>query len=146
MQEILIRKLHDYIRVNNPDLLVVLEQGNRLTEFLHENVLSVDHLIDELLAADKPAGFIEELCMADLTKPLKPSRFNYLKELLEEEFPKDFERLQGSGILTMEIINMLTVCDPVFDEMNFSEEMEDDRHLRYAIMGAAHESLNKREE
>jgi hypothetical protein len=143
MQEVLIRKLYDYIRENNPDLLATLEEENRLTDYLQENTASVDGLIKQLLTENKPPSQIEELCMAELTKQLKPSRFNYLKTLLEEEFQKEFVRLHESGILTTELINMIAVCDPVFDELNFSQENEDDRHLRYAITGAVYEYLNK---
>lgn len=145
MQEILLRKLHDYIRDNNPDILITLEEENRITDYLQENVASVDSLVNQLLAENKPPSVIEEVCMAALTKQLKPSRFNYLKVLLEEEFPKDFERLQDSSILITELINMITVCDTVFDELRFSETNEDDRTLRYAVIGEVHEYLNKSE-
>ena len=143
MQELLIRKLHDYIRDNNPDLLLILQEANRVTEFLSENVASVDELINQLVSDNKPLSTIEELCMEELTKQIRPSRFNYLKALVEEEFPNEFERWEQTGILTTELINMITVCDPVFDEMRFSTENEDNRNLRYAIIGAMHEYLNK---
>lgn len=143
MQELLIRKLHDYIRDNNPDLLLILQEANRVTEFLSENVASVDELINQLVSDNKPLSTIEELCMEELTKQIRPSRFNYLKALLEEEFSNEFERLEQAGILTTELINMITVCDMVFDEMRFSTENEDNRNLRYAIIGAMHEYLNK---
>jgi hypothetical protein len=135
MQEILIRKLHDYIRENNPDLLAVLREENRVTEYLRENVDSIDSIITQLLADHRAPSVIEELCMEELTKQLKPSRFNYLKTILEEEYPSYFERLQQYGLLTTELINMITACDAVFDEFNFSATNEDDRQLRYAIMG-----------
>jgi hypothetical protein len=143
MQEKLIRKLHDYIRENNPDLLITLQEENRVTDYLRENVASVDGLLNQLLAENKAPSVIEELCMEELTRPLKPSRFNYIKELLEEEFSKDFERLESSGLLTTELINMIAVCDAVFDELQFSMDNEDDRTLRYAVIGSMHEYLNK---
>jgi SAM-dependent methyltransferase len=141
MQEILIRKLHEYISENNPDLLLTLQQENKVTEYLHSTVSSVDGLINELLQANKPTSLIEELCINDLTKTLKPSRFNYLKAILEEEFPGDFEKLLQNGLLKTEIINMISICEPVFDELGFSIEKEDDRYLRYAVTGAVHEYI-----
>ena len=139
MQEILIRKLHEYIRENNPDLLLTLEEENRVTDYLEENIASVDDLIKQLLADNKPSAFIEEHCMEEMTRPLKPSRYNYLKAILEDEFPGELNRLQYTGILQTEIINLITICDPVFQELNFSEENDNDRYLRYAITGAVHE-------
>ena len=114
MQEILIRKLLDYIQDNNPELLLTLEEENRVTDYLYENVASIGGLLNQLLADDKPSAFIEEYCMEEMTRQLKPSRYNYLKAILEDEFPSDFERFHHAGILQTEIINLITVCDPVF--------------------------------
>jgi hypothetical protein len=144
MQELLIRKLHEYIRDNNPDLLLTLQEENRVTDYLHENVASVDGLLNQLLAENKAPSVILELCLEELTKPLRPSRFNYIKAILEEEFPRDYERFDNSGLLTNELINMIAACDTVFDELNFSDENEDDRTLRYAVTGSVHEYLNKK--
>lgn len=144
MEEILIRKLHDYIRENNPDLLLTLEEENRVTAYLYETVNSIDGMINQLLADNKTSSVIEERCMEEMTRPLKPSRFNYLKALLEDEFPGEFERLHHTGILKTEIINLITVCDPVFHEMDFSEENDNDRYLRYTVTGAVHEYLNRK--
>lgn len=143
MQETLIQLFHDYIRDNHPDLLLILQEENRLRDYLHENVASLDELIRHLVLEEKPTSQIEQLCLEELTKPLRPSRFLYLKEVLEEEFPAASERFRQHGVLTTELINLVTVCDEVFDEMNFSEETEDDRYLRYAITGALHEYLNR---
>ena len=143
MQELLIRRLYDYIRDNNPDLLLILLEENRLTDYLHENVSSIDQLINQLLSENKGPSLIEELCLQELTRPLLPSRFNYLSTLLEEEFQQEHDRLERAGILTTELINMIIACDPVFDEMEFSTANEDDRYLRYAVMGAVHEYFNE---
>lgn len=139
MQEMLIRKLHEYIRDNNPDLLMTLEEENRVSDYLQENVASIDSLINQLLADNNPASVIEERCMEEMTRQLKPSRYNYLKEILEHEFPGEFERFNHTSILQTEIINLIIVCDPVFYELNFSEENDNDRYLRYAVTGAVHE-------
>lgn len=141
MQELLIRKLIDYIKESNPDLLVTLQEENRVTDYLQENVASVDGLINELLTANTAPSVIEELCMEELTRPLRPSRFLYIKRILEEEFPKEFEKLHSNGLLTTELINMISACDSVFDELQFSEANEDDRTLRYAVTGTVHEYL-----
>lgn len=141
MQEMLIRKLHDYIRDNNPDLLLTLEEENRVTDYLHENVASIGSLMNELLGEHKPLSVIEECCMEEMTRELRPSRYNYLKAILEDEFPSEFEGYVHAGILHTEIINLVTACDPVFHEMVFSEENSDDQYLRYAIIGAVYEYL-----
>lgn len=139
MRETLIRKLHEYVSDNNPDLLLTLQEGNRLTNYLQSTVSSVDGLIDQLLSENKSLAEIEEICLNELTKSLKPSRFNYLKNIVEEEFPDKYSRLYQNGLLNAEIINLISACNSAFDELNFSEQNEDHRHLRYAIIGAIHE-------
>ena len=143
MQETLLRKLHEYIRDNNPDLLLTLQEENRLTDYLNESVASVDGLINQLVAENQPPSMIEEQCMEELTKPLKPSSYSYIKSILEEEFPNDFERMLNNNVLTTELINMITVCDAVFEEFEFSDATEDNRFLRYAVTGAVYEYPNK---
>ncbi len=143
MQETLLRKLHEYIRDNNPDLLLTLQEENRLTDYLNESVASVDGLVNQLVAENQPPSVIEEQCMEELTKPLRPSRYSYIKSILEEDFANDFERMLNSNVLTTELINIITACEEVFDELKFSEATEDNRFLRYAITGAVYEYLNK---
>src|SRR5690348_4757354 len=134
MQETLIRKLHEYIRKNNPDLLVLLQAENHLQEYLHSTVASVDSLVEQLLSENKTPVEIEEICLDELTKSLRPSKYNYLKAILEEEFSNEFERLSQSGLLQTEVINLVAACTPVFEELDFSEENEDDYYLHYAII------------
>jgi len=39
-----------------------------------------------------------------------------------------FEKFQDAGVLTYEILNMIKMCNPIFDAFHFSEEMEDDSY------------------
>lgn len=146
MHETLYQKLQDYIRENNPDLLLALQEESRLSDYLREQIASVDSLIEQLLAENKALSLIGELCMAEMTKHLKPSRYNYLLSLLEQEYPAAHEKLLQNGLLTSELINMIAACDPVFDELHFSEENENDPLIYYAITGAVHEYLNRENE
>jgi len=144
MQEVLITKLHQYITDNNPDLLITLQQEERVSGYLKEKVVAIAPMLDELLAVNTPAYLIEERCMPELTNDLRPSKFNYLMSVLEEEFEPDYNRRKESGILTYEIINLIEVCRPVFDALCFTEERESDRHLRYAITGVIKECFENK--
>lgn len=137
--------LHAYLAGNNPDLLFELEQENRVTAYLQEKVQSVRQAWEELLTKGTPAIVIEELCLHELTKDLRPSRYNYLINVLEEEFLQEFALFKKTGTLTYEIINMLERCQPVFDELGVSELNEDDRFLRYAIIGTVQQYLEHRQ-
>lgn len=139
MQEVLSEKLHQYIIDNNLDLLIALQVNGSVSNYLKEKVAAIDALLNELIAANTPAYIIEECCMDELTKELRPSKFNYLISIFEEEFEMDFHRLKKNGILTYEIINLIEDCKPVFKAFGFTEENESNRHLHYAITGAIKE-------
>lgn len=135
MQEQLIHKLHAYLVQNHLDLLISLQEDHRLTPYLKNKVASVQELIHSLTADKRPAYVIEALCLEELTRDLRPSRFNYMKNLLEEEFEAEYGRMRQSGILTYEVINLIGACEPIFEVFGFSEDTEDNNELRYAVMG-----------
>lgn len=144
MQEVLIEKLHQYVTENNPDLLIALQEKGNVSGYLREKIAEIDLLVNELLAVGTPAYIIEERCMDALTKELRPSKFNYLISVLEEEFEADYFKLKGSGLLTYEVINLIENCKPVFETFDFTLENENNRYLRYAIIGALKEYLENK--
>lgn len=145
MQEVLIAKFHQYIRDNNPDLLITLQQDGNVSGYLTKKVTAIDLLVNELLAAGTPAYIIEERCMDELTKELRPSKFNYLISILEEEFEAGYYRLKENGLLAYEAINLLESCSPVFETFGFTVENENDRRLHYAIIGIVKEYFENKQ-
>ena len=141
MKENITSKLLEYMRGNNPDLLMQLEEDSKITEYLSDKVSTVKALMDQY--ANKPAYVIEDVCMGVLTKELRPSKFNYISSILEEEFESTYQQLKESGTLKFEMINLIRECQPVFDDLNFSEVNEDNQFLRYSIVGTISEYLEK---
>lgn len=142
MQTVLTEKLRAYIIINNPDLAIHLQADYSVTKYLEDKVAAVMPMVLAMLGQDRPAYVIEELCLNEMTADLRPSRFNYLKEIVETEFPDDYQRLQKTGVLTYEIINLIEVCKEMFENFSFSEETEDSRFLRYAIIVLVHDYFN----
>jgi hypothetical protein len=140
MQQTLINKLYEYARENNPDLLFQLEEDGKVTEYLSDKINTVSALINQMNNGE-PAYIIEDACMDVLTQDLRPSRFNYVSNLLQEELESTYNQLQESGTLKLEVINLINQCQTVFDDLNFSEENEDNQFLRYAIIGTISEYL-----
>ena len=145
MQQVLIAKLHEFLIQNNMDLLISLQTENKVSSYLTEKVDSVGPLVDELLAESTPAYIIQECCMDELTKDLRPSKFNYIATILEEEFEADYTRQNENGILAYEVINLIEVCKPVFEALGFTVDNENDKGLRYAITGAVKEYLENKQ-
>ncbi|MBS4065738.1 MAG: hypothetical protein KGZ74_14355 [Chitinophagaceae bacterium] len=63
---------------------------------------------------------------------------NYLRRILEEEFPDVYWRYQELSLLDAELVNIQLHCRQVFDELSFDE---DNRFFAYAITGAIAEYL-----
>ncbi|WP_448672477.1 hypothetical protein [Sphingobacterium multivorum] len=141
MHKILKEKLWAYIVHNNPDLMFNLQEDYSVTRYLDEKVNGIMPMAERLLGEHKPLYVIEELCIKEMTEELRPSRFLYLREVLEQEFPDDWQRLREDGLLTYEIINMMESCREIYESFNFSGQNEDDQLLRAAIIGQVHEYL-----
>lgn len=142
MQSVLMETLRAYIAGNNPDLLIRLQGKFSVTQYLEDKVASVMPMAEQHIADGQPHYIIEELCMNELTADLRPSRFNYIKNLLEEEFADDYKRLAETGVLIYETVNLIEICREVFETFEFSETNEGDRFLRYAIIAEIHDYLN----
>lgn len=141
MHQQLKERLWAYIVHNNPELMFNLQEDYKVTQYLEDKVSSVMSMALNLMGQDKPGYAITELCMAEMTKELRPSRYNYLTTILSEEFIETYERLRESGLLTYETINLIGHCNPVFEQFGFNEETQEASILRYAIIGSVAEYL-----
>jgi hypothetical protein len=142
MQHLLKEKLRSYIQQNNPELLIGLQESFSVNTYLDDQISKVMPTVVRLLGEEKPGYIIEELAMNELTEPLRPSRFNYLQDVLEEEFNKEYHAFKQAGVLTYETINLIEACKDTFENFPFTEDTEDVRFLRYAIIAKVHDYLN----
>jgi hypothetical protein len=143
MHEQLKNKLYRYISENNPDLLLSLQEKNKTTLYLANKVNEIDGLLKNLKDANTPEYIIEETCMEEMTKDLRPSKYNYISNVLEEEFEFAYQQFQKAGILPYEIVNVIGQCEPIFETLGFTAENENDRQLRYAVAGIIDKYLSK---
>lgn len=143
MQEVLIKKLHDYLKLNNADVLLALEEKNGVTPFLSDKVASINYLVEQLKKEEKPPYIIEELCMDELTKEFRPSKYNYVNNILDEDFEFAYLQFKRSGTLLFEVINIIKECEPAFEALGFTEENESSRDLKYAVTGIIDKYLSK---
>lgn len=141
MKEILIGKLLEYIRDNNPDILFALEAEDKLRSWLYDKAYSAEPLIQQLKNDKQPDYIIQATCLDEMTRDLRPSRYSYILNILETEFERDYEPLLQSGLLQHEIINMISYCNSTFDDLRFAAENEDNQFIRYAITCAVSEYL-----
>lgn len=124
-------------------MLLALEEKNRVTSFLADKVESINQLLAQLKNDNKPPYIIEEVCIDELTKEFRPSRYNCVSNILEEDFEFAYLQFQRSGTLLYELVNIIKQCEPAFEEFGFTEENEDNRKLRYAVMALIDKYLSK---
>lgn len=142
MENYLMEKLRTYITDNNPDVLIGLQSERNVNAYLKDKVAQVKDLLVELQKQGSSPYLIEEICFEQMTEGLRPSKYHYIYQVLEDEFEPSFLRFRESGVLTYEIMNMIAACSPVFEEFDFSLQNEDDRFLRYAVIGTVKEYLD----
>jgi hypothetical protein len=138
MQTQLQTNLYEYLKKNDPDLLVQLNEEDSLGTYLLEKVAYVWSDTEALMRQLSPSMY-EELCMYRLTQDLKPAKYNYMLNVLEEDFEKKYLELVNAGLLITETINLVQYCTPIFEDLNFSEKTEDNRFIRYAVIGMIQE-------
>lgn len=128
-------KLLEYIVQNNPEVIFSLQaSGKSLSDYMEEKIKSLNGFMESLIAEGRPLYDVEKLCLDELTKDLRPSKYNYIHKLLEEEFEVDFARLRENGALTYEIVKLIKICNRIFEAFEFTEENEQSRVLRYAAI------------
>lgn len=135
MRHTLMTRLHAWMIQHCPHVLIDLQQQYQVSDYLANKANSIAELLNGLMETGHPDYIIIEQCMLELTEELLPSRYDYLHQLVEEEFPEEFYRWKQSGILTYELCNLLNYCNPSFDLLEFNADNEDDRELYYTITG-----------
>lgn len=134
MEQILINQLHSYMLQNNPDLLLALQGTGKVTEYLEQKVQTAYPLLDQLIEEETAPCFIEEQCMGFLTEDLKPSRYLFLSDFVETQFPSKHQRWKQQGILVYEIANLEALLVQIFEDFEFSAHSETDTAFKYVLL------------
>ena len=83
-----------------------------------------------------------EILLESEGKELLGLRYDYIANVLEEEFEETYLRFFSASILHYEVINLISVCAKLMSESGFPKN-EDSRFLRYAIIAAISDYLNE---
>ncbi|WP_442795409.1 DUF1896 family protein [Pelobium manganitolerans] len=141
MQSILKTRLHGYLCESHPDLLIHLEETFSLNKYLEEKIAAIGLFLQKLIESGKPSYIIKELCMKRLTEDLKPSKFLYLKSLLEEEFMGDYLMMEENGTLTFEAVNIIGKADHIFQQYPLLDSAKNQTELRLALIAFVNDYL-----
>ncbi|HWB27702.1 MAG TPA: DUF1896 family protein [Chitinophagaceae bacterium] len=122
MQELLHIKLRNYLAVHYPGMLLSLAEEGKEEAFIREQVESISGEMDAMLAGGAPAYEVEVACMDILIASLPPSKYDYVLDILEEDFPEKLSAFESSGITLYEICNIIAACGELLE--GFDEEDE----------------------
>ncbi|WP_461791354.1 hypothetical protein [Pedobacter sp.] len=142
METTLKERLWEYIALHNPELKFELQEEYRVSAYLEEKIAEVMPEANYLSSNGMDVVTVAEICMERLTEELKPSKFLYVKRILEDEFPIAYDALQQSYLLNYEVLNILESCREIFERFGFNENTGIQRTLRYAIMNEINHYLS----
>lgn len=127
-------KLLNYIVEHNPELLLQLQENFTVSQYINDRVLQVMDNVQQWLSVGISLNQAEDMALRSMTVDLRPSRYLYLKNVLEEEFKCEAEAFIEAGVLTYELVNLIGHCTETFAAFQFCEENQGSRKLRHAII------------
>jgi hypothetical protein len=130
----LIEKTRSYLVKYHPDIVLSPPNDLTLAAYIGDLAERLKPSLQEQISAGKSIYQAESACVETLAEILGPSKTDYIKAILKEEFTDEFERLEQSGVLTSELIGMSAYCKTAFETFEFSTANLKDTHLRHAII------------
>lgn len=77
-----------------------------------------------------------------LSDALEPSTYNFLEDVLEQDFRLHWLRFHEAGILRYELLNICAACEATLKDFEWSEA-DDSRLLRYGVITAIDDYLQE---
>lgn len=133
MVSILKEKLWAYIICHNPELMYRLQEEYKVESYLEQQVSAAMPLVLAMLEEGKEGRQIQELCLEQMTRELKPSRYLYIINMIEREFEEQFDSLKELGLLSFEGVNLVEHCHQIFEKYRFTTGNADDQIIYQAI-------------
>ncbi|MET7000706.1 hypothetical protein [Chitinophaga defluvii] len=144
MREKIKESLLGFLQENYPEIILLFAQRGTLSQYLDDRLDLVEPLVDELLEQGDSEQHITQLCIEQLTSSFGPSKYNYLKGVLDDEFPQEYQQFEQVGVLRSELTNMIVACNNAFDAFEFSETTLDDHFMRHMVIAEIHDYLISR--
>ena len=141
MEAELLEKYRVYITTHNPELVLMNQDIYPLSRYIRERMDQVMPTLKYLQDIGKPEHEVIALCLDHLTRELKPSKADYLREVLETEFPREQHTLRQAGTLTYNVVALIRHCDEVFGSFGFRENHTGSTLLRHAVIARVQDYL-----
>lgn len=142
MEAELLENFRAYLVSHHPDLVLNSNPDYPLSRFIRERMEGVMPTLKFLQDQGKPAHEILAICMKELTNGLRPSRADYIREVIATEYPREHHLMINSGTLTARVAKLVAICADVFEAFGFSKANHDCTRLRHAMIAKISEDLN----
>ena len=134
METALKERLWDYIIIHNPELMYHLQEQYLVGSYLQRKVNEVLPQAQEMRANGVDVCTILEACIEELTQELKPSKFQFVRRVIQEEFPAEYQLLSSTYMLDYEVLNIVDASWDIFQQFGPYCERENSKIQRYAVM------------
>lgn len=138
MLEELRKRLLQFLLEDHLDIAVPLMERGELDKYLDNKMASIESYYDELLEEVRNRKLqpteMKSLCWKNLVEDLLVSRYHYIKNIIETEYPDAFKVIRENGMVTATTISVVDSCQAVFETYDFNVENEHNPALRQAII------------
>lgn len=128
-------RLWKYIIKQNPELMFSLQEDYAAVPYINEKINSIKSQLKTWEKIGYPEPSIHLLAMEVLTSDLKPSRFQFISNILKNKFPVHYNQYKSQGILAYKTISLVELCKEAFDSIRFSEAHFNSKRFKEAISG-----------
>jgi hypothetical protein len=135
------QKLHDFLIDSHPDLVVGM--GDDIEEYIIQRSKAADDILEESLKNGIHMDVAQEAAFNELFNGLKFSKYDYILNVFEENYPEKYQTLIDTGQLKMQIIHYIELCYEIFNKYNINDNFPGDNNLDYEILGTIAIELEK---
>ena len=128
----LFKRYHHFLCEGYPEL--ILGEEPPLKTIIEEKIITIAPMIPRLRKEGHQDPAILELCFQSMKASTAPSRFLFLKGILQEHFHGDYLFLREQGTLSAELIRLLGQSETLFGQYPISEGEIFSAELRQALI------------
>lgn len=134
MEAVLLDRFSAYVVDHHPELVMKSPVEYPLSRWIRERMAAVLPTLKFLQDKGTPEHVVIATCMDELTRDLRPSKADYLREVLVAEFPREQHTMVQAGTLTYNVVELIRHCDEVFRNFGFRESNVGSTLLRHAVI------------
>jgi len=135
------QKLLEFLIDSHPDLIA--EMGDNIEEFILQRSSTAENILEDSLKKGVHMDIAQEVAFNELFYGLKFSKYDYILNIFEENFPEKHQILIDNGQLKNQIILYIKLCSEIFNKYNINDNFPGDKHLDYEILGTIEFELEK---